>query len=494
MTTLRFPRTIDSLLRGTDHLLVVGSEAILKAKASKGKKQAGLSLLPAETQACCRELAKDLFAGRGGRAAGSLCAGVVRKVAIGMLPDKVSRHNSPARAESVRSVMAASNTGKKGKGAVLLLLDDPAHQEAATLALARTLHLYNGRSRKAKTPASLGILAVDAKGKVLATGKDLQQAVISLRDAARMVDMPPTELDPAGFQKETWKLVRGMPGGTKKAIIGSKLLEEGLGGIHGVGRCALSAPRLLILSYKPRNAKGHVALVGKGVTYDTGGLSLKIGGGMVGMKGDMGGAAAVLGAFRNLASSGIKTRVSALLCVVENAIGPDAFKNDDILDLHSGLRVEINNTDAEGRLVLADGVSYAARKLKADTIIDAATLTGAQLVATGRLHAGLVSDDEDLESILIQAGRQTGELVHPLPFAPEFHRREFGSTVADFRNSVKDRMNAQASCAAEFVHWQLDGTKARWAHVDLAGPAMVAGRASGFGAALLAEAVRRLGQ
>ncbi|HIG86822.1 MAG TPA: leucyl aminopeptidase family protein [Planctomycetes bacterium] len=487
MTTLRYPRTIDSLLRGTDHLLVVGSEATLKAK-----RNAGLSALPKEIRACCKDLASDLSAGRRGNAAGSLCAGSVRKVAIGMLPDRVSRHNSPSRAEAVRSVMARSNTGKKGKGAVLLLLDDPAHQEAATLALARNLHLFNGRSGAKKKSPSLGILAIDRKGKVLTTSRYLQQAVVSLRDAARMVDTPPTELDPAGFQKDAWRLVRGMPGVTKRAIIGDKLLEAGLGGIHGVGRCALSPPRLLILSYKPRNAKGHVALVGKGVTYDTGGLSLKVGGGMVGMKGDMGGAAAVLGAFRTLASSGIKKRVSALLCMAENAIGPDAFKNDDILDLHSGLRVEINNTDAEGRLVLADGVSYAARILKADTIIDAATLTGAQLVATGRLHAGLVSDDEDLENILVQAGRHTGELVHPLPYAPEFHRKEFVSTVADMRNSVKDRMNAQSSCAGEFIRWQLDGTKARWAHVDLAGPAMIAGRGSGFGAALLAEAVRGL--
>jgi probable aminopeptidase NPEPL1 len=487
MTTLRYPRTIDSLLRGTDHLLVVGSEATLKAK-----RNAGLSALPKEIRACCKDLASDLKAGRRGNAAGSLCAGSVRKVAIGMLPDRVSRHNSPSRAEAVRSVMARSNTGKKGKGAVLLLLDDPAHQEAATLALARNLHLFNGRSGAKKKSPSLGILAIDRKGKVLTTSRYLQQAVVSLRDAARMVDTPPTELDPAGFQKDAWRLVRGLPGVTKRAIIGDKLLEAGLGGIHGVGRCALSPPRLLILSYKPRNAKGHVALVGKGVTYDTGGLSLKVGGGMVGMKGDMGGAAAVLGAFRTLASSGIKKRVSALLCIAENAIGPDAFKNDDILDLHSGLRVEINNTDAEGRLVLADGVSYAARKLKADTIIDAATLTGAQLVATGRLHAGLLSDDEDLENILVQAGRHTGELVHPLPYAPEFHRKEFASTVADMRNSVKDRMNAQSSCAGEFIRWQLDGTKARWAHVDMAGPAMIAGRGSGFGAALLAEAVRGL--
>ena len=316
--------------------------------------------------------------------------------------------------------------------------------------------------------------------------------VESLREAARLVDLPPSELDPAAFQREARRLVKGIKGVRTRAIVGKDLLAAGCGGIHGVGRCANSAPRLIVMTWAPARPKGHIALVGKGITYDTGGLSLKVGGSMVGMKSDMGGAAAVLGAFRTLASTGCRSRVSALLCLAENAIGPDAFKNDDILTLHSGMRVEINNTDAEGRLVLADGVSFAARKLKAEIVLDAATLTGAQLVATGRLHAGLLAGDEDLEDALVAAGRHTGELVHPMPFAPEFHRKEFASKVADFRNSVADRMNAQSSCAGEFIRWQLDGTKARYGHVDMAGPSTIGGRGSGFGPALLAEAVRRL--
>ena len=186
--------------------------------------------------------------------------------------------------------------------------------------------------------------------------------------------------------------------------------------------------------------------------------------------------------------------MSLLLCLAENAIGPAAYKPDDVLTLHSGKTVEINNTDAEGRLLLADGCSYAARELGADIVIDAATLTGAQGVATGDCHAAVVSNDAGVEQALLDAGRATGDLCWPLPFAPEFYRAEFQSPIADMRNSVKNRSNAQSSCAAEFVHWHLDGTKARWGHVDLAYPAFRGDRGTGFGVALLAETVRQLGK
>jgi len=205
----------------------------------------------------------------------------------------------------------------------------------------------------------------------------------------------------------------------------------------------------------------------------------------------MGGAAAVLGAFAALAHKP-PCRLSLLLCLAENAIGPLAYKPDDILTLHSGKTVEINNTDAEGRLLLADGCSYAARVLKADVVLDAATLTGAQGVATGDLHAAVVCDDERIEQALLAAGRETGDLCWPLPCVPEFYRSEFASPIADMRNSVKNRSNAQVSCAAEFVHWHLDGTKVRWGHVDLAFPAFRGDRGTGYGVALLDAAVRRL--
>ena len=210
------------------------------------------------------------------------------------------------------------------------------------------------------------------------------------------------------------------------------------------------------------------------------------------MKCDMGGSAATLGAFKILATTGCKHKLSLVLCLAENAIGPTAYKPDDILTMHSGKTVEINNTDAEGRLVLADGVSYAARVLDADTILDAATLTGAQAVATGNLHASIFSNTKKLEKIVVDAGFASGDLAHPLMFAPEFYKREFRSTIADMRNSVRNRGNAQASCAAQFIYWHIEDTKVAWCHVDLAAPAFIADRGTGYGTALLSETVRRL--
>jgi len=293
--------------------------------------------------------------------------------------------------------------------------------------------------------------------------------------------------------KEARALLRGLEGVTVRELRGKALVDAGLGGIHGVGRAARSEPRMLVASWNPgRKRSRHVALVGKGVTYDTGGLNLKVGGSMPGMKCDMGGAAAVLGAFRALVQGGCKQRLSLVLCLAENAIGPLSVKPDDVLTMHSGKTVEINNTDAEGRLLLADGVSWAARKLGADLVVDAATLTGAQLVSTGLLHAGLVCNGAEVEAAMVRAGLASGDLVHPLPFLPAFHKLEFKSAVADMRNSVKNRMNAQSSCAAQFVHWHLEGTGVDWAHVDLAGPAYIEDRGTGFGVALLEEFVQAL--
>ncbi len=484
MTTLRFTKSIARIL-DTDYLLIVGSESTLKDGAR-------LDCLPEEHMRLALDLLTDLSAKERGAAAGTLTSSTPRKLAVGVLPDSVSRHNSPARAEAVRRVVAQSSTGTRGKAGILLLLDDADHYLPAANAIARALPLYHANKAKGPKPV-LTIAAMGPDERMLTATSVIQATAHSSREAARLVDFPPSEMHPGQMQKEATKLLRGAERVTRKAIVGDRLLEAGLGCLHAVGRTALQAPRLVVLTYKPKKAtKKHIALVGKGVTYDTGGLSLKTGGHMVGMKSDMGGAAAVLGAFNVLARSGCKHRVSAVLCLAENAIGPSAFKPDDILHAHSGLTVEVNNTDAEGRLVLADGVSYAARVLHADTILDAATLTGAQLVATGKLHAGLMCNDGDLESLMVEAGRATGDLVHPLPFAPEFYRPEFTSAVADMRNSVANRANAQSSCAAQFIHWHIEDTGTRWAHVDLAGPATLGKRATGFGVGLLSETVRRL--
>ena len=210
----------------------------------------------------------------------------------------------------------------------------------------------------------------------------------------------------------------------------------------------------MVLSHRPKaaaataGAERSVVLVGKGIVYDTGGLSLKGKDGMPGMKAeDCGGAAATLGAFEAAVEIGVPggTALRLVLCIAENAIGPSAVRNDDIVCGLSGLTCEINNSDAEGRLVLADGVAHATAllprlpwlagcgKSHPDLIIDMATLTGAQLVATGKRHAAVVANTDEVEASAVAAGRHSGDLLHPLPYVPEFFRAEFTSQVANMK-------------------------------------------------------------
>ena len=313
-----------------------------------------------------------------------------------------------------------------------------------------------------------------------------------MRLAARLVDTAPEDMKTANFEKEARAAVKGLAGVKVTSIVGDKLLAKKMGGIHAVGRTATVPPRLLMLEYKPRGAKRTIALVGKGVVYDTGGLSLKVGGSMPNMKCDMGGAAAVLGAFLTLVADKVKDRVVMLACLAENAIGANAYRPDDILEMHSGKTVEINNTDAEGRLVLADGVSYAARDLKADVIIDAATLTGAALITTGPVVSCALSNRAGLESLAVECGKDTGDLTFPILFLPEFFKREFSSRVADMKNSVKNRMNAQSSCSGIFIHNHIEDVGTPWIHLDIAGPAFRDGRGTGYGVGLIREMAKRL--
>jgi probable aminopeptidase NPEPL1 len=216
-----------------------------------------------------------------------------------------------------------------------------------------------------------------------------------------------------------------------EVIRGEELVALGLNGLYGVGKSATHPACLVHLSYvppilgedTPAPAKS-ICLVGKGITYDTGGLSLKSKEGMPTMKRDMGGSAGVLGAFRSLVLDGASlasatpTPIHALLCIAENGIGPDATRPDDVHVMFSGKTVEINNTDAEGRLVLSDGCAYAAKLLNPELIIDMATLTGAQGIATGKRHAALYCSDEQLERYAIEMGKFSGDLAHPVSPPP----------------------------------------------------------------------------
>ena len=201
----------------------------------------------------------------------------------------------------------------------------------------------------------------------------------------------------------------------------------------------------------------------------------------------MGGSAGMLGAFTAAVKMEPKHKLVLLLCIAENAIGPAAVRNDDILKMYSGKTVEINNSDAEGRLVLGDGVAHATKHYSnLKLVVDMATLTGAQLIATGKTHAGVLANSLSIEQRAVEAGLKSGDLTFPLVYAPELLMAEFDSKVADMKNSVKDRGNAQSSCAGHFIEAHLHPDyKGEWLHVDMAGPATKEERGTGYGVALV---------
>jgi len=424
--------------------------------------------------------------------------GHIKEVALVVLPDEVSRYNSPSRKHLIFQHTQSLSTGRPTS--ILLAVEDAHFLQGALNGLAR---LENRTSYKSKPDfkspkaqkapvATLKVLAVDHMGNVLKPSEAVIASMEGVAWAAALVDRAPSELNPEVFAREIKAHFKETPHVKITEMVGDELVKNGLAGMHAVGKAATKAPRMVVLHYKPKAPKKVVALVGKGLTYDSGGLSLKISGSMVGMKGDMGGAAAVLGAFHTLVHSHCKNEVIAVCGIVENAIGPEAYKNDDVLFMHSGKTVEINNTDAEGRLVLADALSWVARKFNPKLIIDAATLTGAQLVATGHMHAAIVSNDEKTEKEAIELGKVTGDLVHPLIFAPEIFADEFKSAIADMKNSVKNRTNSPSSCAGQFLWSHIDDIKGlKWLHIDLAGPSSYGdNRGTGFGVALISEMAR----
>lgn len=494
MSDIRFTGSLADAVRGKDHVVLVGPVSVL------AKKQPWKRLFKGRWTSAIAGMLEGVAPGGLGKVVATWpgVSGAPKRVSLCILPDGTSRHVSPSRAHAIASSTGKADIKRGEKTALVLVLDDPAHCLAAANAAARCVRLWDAKSAKRK-PWSVVIAAMTADGRAIPPPAQAEAVVASSRWAASMVDKPTAELDTAAFVEEARAHVKGLSGVKISVIVGDSLVVEGLRGIHAVGRAAQVAPRLLVLEHAPRGTREHgqsgakqtIALVGKGVVYDTGGLALKPRDGMSGMKGDMGGGAAVVGAFRVLASK-CPHRLLALVPLAENAIGSGAYRNDDILRMHSGRTVEINNTDAEGRLLLADGVSYAARRLGARVVIDAATLTGAQLVATGRRHAAVVSNLEGLERLAVECGRASGDLVHPLPFAPELFQREFRSEVADMKNSVKDRTNAQASCAAQFVWRHIDDMDVAWLHVDMAGPADAEEKGTGYGVALLAEVVSRV--
>lgn len=408
-------------------------------------------------------------------------------VKIAALPVKCSRHNTPSRAHALAKVVKSSLSG--GDEFVVIVCEKK-DVFASAGAIARVLPLYNAKSTAPSTERSVTVefFLVGEGSDVPLDDEDiacLDALAYGIRLTAKIVDMPCAEMHTDRFLEEV-KAV-GAELGIKPVVIqGEELQKQGFGGIYNVGKAAIHPPALAVLSYTPPGAEKNIAWVGKGIVFDTGGLCIKTKVGMCGMKTDCGGAAAMLGSFYMAVKMGFTENLHAVFCLAENAVGPLAYRPDDIITMYSGKTVEINNTDAEGRLVLGDGVAYANKDLKADVIVDMATLTGAQGIATGKYHASILTNNEDMELACVKAGQNSGDLVHPVPFSPEMHFPEFSSSVADMKNSVADRSNAQVSCAGLFIgsHLGFD-YPGIWLHVDMAAPSHQSDRATGYGPALM---------
>jgi len=409
---------------------------------------------------------------------------------VGAFSGKTSRHNMPSAAYHIPKLLRSSCLQGKSDEVILIVCKE-SEAFACGCAVARSFSLFSMRSDASKkcnrTVAVEFAIVGESTCYIEEIADCLQDAADSIQMAARIVDAPCNFMNTTAMINEAEEVAKEL--GIKPFVIrGEELNQKGFGGIYGVGKAAEHLPAMVVLSHCPPDASVTIAWCGKGIVYDTGGLSIKGKTTMPGMKRDCGGAAAILSAFRAAVKRGFKQNLHCVLCLAENSVGPLATRPDDIHILYSGRSVEINNTDAEGRLVLGDGVAYASKDLKADIILDMATLTGAQGISTGKYHGAVLTNNELWEQASVYAGRMSGDLTHPIVYCPELHFVEFNSAVADMKNSVADRSNAQSSCAGLFIGSHLQGAfnfPGIWVHVDMAYPVHSGERATGYGVALL---------
>ncbi len=325
-------------------------------------------------------------------------------------------------------------------------------------------------------------------------GARLAASVSLARD---LVNEPPSSLTPEKFAATFVERFAGVAGVTVEVWDEDRIATERLGGLLGVARGSTQPPRLVRVQYQPADPieidgrVPHLALVGKGITFDSGGLSLKTATGMETMKTDMGGAAAVLSAVDAAAALGARIRITAFTPLTENMPSGSAIKPGDVLTTRNGKTIEVLNTDAEGRLVLADGLTLAAEE-GPDAIVDLATLTGAQVVALGKEIAGLLGNDDGLMAELRAAGDRAGEPLWPLPL-PDDYRSHIESEIADMRNVGRPGQAGSIAAAMLLREFVAD---VPWAHLDIAGPARsdensryLSKGGTGFGVRTLVELV-----
>jgi leucyl aminopeptidase len=366
-------------------------------------------------------------------------------------------------------------SGQSQQRRIAIALPARGQAEAEAVALGALLGGYTfGRYRSEPTgQAALTLVASGSHTAEAARRAEVLATAVTL--ARDLVNTGPSDLVPDTFAARAGQIAA-------EAGIGITVLDEqalaegGYGGILGVGQGSVHPPRLVRLEYAPPGASKALVLAGKGITFDSGGLSLKPAKAMETMKSDMGGAAAVLAAMQAISTLGLPVRVVGYLPLAENMPSGTAQRPSDVLTMYGGTTVEVLNTDAEGRLVLADALARSASD-SPDVLVDVATLTGAQIVSLGARVAGVMANDDALRDAVVDAAGRAGEAMWPMPLPDEL-RKGLESPVADLTNVAPDR-NGGMLVAGLFLR-EFVPLGVRWAHLDIAGPAYNEGPPHGY--------------
>ncbi|NUR94074.1 MAG: leucyl aminopeptidase [Kribbellaceae bacterium] len=397
-------------------------------------------------------------------------------VGLGPAPD------GALKTEDLRSAAGAGVRAAKTSQSVAFALPTPDAECVRAVAEGALLGRYAFTAYKSsdssEAPGNLTVLTDLARNKdakaALERAQVTAEAVAQVRD---WVNTPPSDLHPVEFAADAVKL--GKEYGVKVEVLDEKALAKGgYGGILGVGQGSTNPPRLVRLTYTPRKPVTHLAFVGKGITFDSGGLSLKTSTGMVSMKSDMAGAAAVIGATLAIARLGLPVQVTTYAAMAENMPSGSAARPSDVLTMYGGKTVEVLNTDAEGRLVLGDALVRASED-GPDLIVDVATLTGACVVALGTKVAGAFGNTDSARDRVVDAAIAAGESMWPLPIPSEMlDKLKSHSKVADLANITGEPWGGALAAAAFLGDFVADGID--WVHLDVAGPAFNDGAASGY--------------
>lgn len=407
-------------------------------------------------------------------------APVVLAVGLGPVPEKDETYDAEALR---RAAGAAARTlaGAK-KAAFALPVEDSG--DAGAIAEGALLGAYSfdaykesaqdGKNGKAPL-AEIALLGAKPRDKAFKAAVERALAVTEELNRARdLVNTPPNDLTPEAFAAVASAAAKEH--GIKVQVLDEKaLVKGGFGGILGVGAGSEAPPRLVKLSYTSSKADKHLAFVGKGITYDSGGISLKPAGHNETMKCDMAGAAAVFAAVVAAARLGLKVNVTGWLALAENMPSGSATRPGDVLRMYSGKTVEVLNTDAEGRLVLADAIAKASEETP-DAIVDVATLTGAMMLALGNRTFGIMANDDAFRTSIHEVAEEVGEPSWPMPL-PSDLRKGMDSATADIAN-MGERMGG--GLVAGLFLQEFVGEGITWAHLDIAGPAFNEGGASGY--------------